>query len=142
MGKVMNDETGMTFALDLAKQAAATGEVPVGAIVVHENKIIGRGFNAPISRHDPTAHAEVMALRAAAKKMQNYRLTGATLYVTLQPCAMCLSAMMHARIERCIYGATDPKKALNMTNHHVISEGGVLEEACAEILKTFFKERR
>jgi tRNA(adenine34) deaminase len=142
MGTVMNDEVWMGFAMALAKQAQLKGEVPIGAIVVHENKIIGRGFNSPISRSDPTAHAEIMALRAAAKKIGNYRLTGAMLYVTLEPCAMCMSAMVHARIMRCVYGAHDPKKSQNMTNHHVQSDGGVLADEAGDLLKRFFKERR
>ncbi|MDX2163818.1 MAG: tRNA adenosine(34) deaminase TadA [Gammaproteobacteria bacterium] len=142
MGKVMNDEAWMRFAIVLAKQAEFRGEVPVGAVVVYENKIIGRGFNSPISRSDPTAHAEIMALRAAAKKIGNYRLTGAVLYVTLEPCAMCMSAMVHARITRCVYGAHDPKKSQNITNHDVKRDGGVLAEEAGELLKSFFKERR
>lgn len=138
----MNDIAWMAQALALAKRAQEKGEVPVGAIVVFENKIVGRGYNSPISKRDPTAHAEVVSLRAAAKKLKNYRLVGATLYVTLEPCPMCVSAMTHARIERCVFGAPDPKKALNISNHTVNYTGGVLAEACGDILKTFFKERR
>jgi tRNA(adenine34) deaminase len=138
----VNDTDWMSHALALANKAKEEGEVPVGAIVVFENKIIGRGFNSPISKQDPTAHAEIMALRTAAKKLKNYRIVGATLYVTLEPCPMCVSAMTHARIKRCVFGAVDPKKALNIINHSVEYLGGVLSEECGEILKQFFKERR
>jgi tRNA(adenine34) deaminase len=138
----VDDTQWMTHALALAKRAQKKGEVPVGAIIVWENKIIGRGYNSPISKHDPTAHAEVMALKSAARKLKNYRLVGATLYVTLEPCSMCVSAMMHARIERCVFGASDPKKALNITNHTVNYKSGILANECSEILKSFFKERR
>lgn len=139
----MNDHIDwMRVALVLANRARKKNEVPVGAVVVYENKIIGRGYNASIAKQDPTAHAEIMALRSAAKKMKNYRLTGATLYVTLEPCAMCLSAMVHARIACCVFGAPDPKKALNVTNHKVELSGGILSEECGQILKQFFKERR
>jgi tRNA(adenine34) deaminase len=142
MGKGMNDTAWIAQALVLASRAQGKGEVPVGAIVVFENKVIGRGFNSPISKHDPSAHAEIMALRAAAKKVKNYRLLGATLYVTLEPCLMCQSAMSHARISRCVFGAADPKKVLNIWNHVVNYSGGILAEECGQILKQFFKERR
>ena len=142
MGKNSDDTAWMAHALALARRAQEKGEVPVGAIVVFENKIIGRGYNSPISKQDPCAHAEIMALRNAAKKRKNYRLVGATLYVTLEPCAMCASAMNHARIHRCVYGAADPKKALNITNHTVNYTAGILEQECGEILKLFFRERR
>ena len=142
MGTERSDLAWMGHALALAKRAREKGEVPVGAVLVFENKIIGRGFNSPISKQDPTAHAEIMALRSAAKKLKNYRLLGTTLYVTLEPCPMCVSAMIHARIDRCVFGAADPKKALNLTNHAVNFEGGVLERECSEILKLFFRERR
>ena len=105
----MNDELWMTEALNLAREAGAAGEVPVGAVVVLDGQIIGRGFNQPISRQDPTAHAEVVALRDAATRLGNYRLPGATLYVTLEPCMMCAGAMMHARLARVVFGAADPK---------------------------------
>lgn len=142
MGNAMNDLVWMRQALALARLAQEKGEVPVGALVVIENKVVGRGYNTPISRHDPSAHAEIMALRSAAKKLKNYRLLGATLYVTLEPCPMCMSAMTHARIKRCVYGAHDPKKSSNMANHFVQCEGGVLANETGELLKIFFKERR
>ncbi|HEV2613714.1 MAG TPA: tRNA adenosine(34) deaminase TadA [Gammaproteobacteria bacterium] len=138
----MDDAIWMNYALALAKRAREKGEVPIGAIVVLDNKIIGRGYNSPISKLDPTAHAEIMALRSAAKKLKNYRLVGATLYVTLEPCSMCASAMIHARIKRCVYGAVDPKKALNITNHTVNYTGSILAEECGEVLKLFFREKR
>jgi len=142
MGSERSDLVWMGQALALAKRAREKGEVPVGAILVFENKIIGRGYNSPISKLDPTAHAEIMALRSAAKKLKNYRLLGTTLYVTLEPCLMCVSAMTHARIDRCVFGAADPKKVPNIINHAVDYIGGVLEGECSEILKTFFRERR
>ncbi len=138
----MNDNDWMNVALVLANRARKKNEVPIGAIVVYDNKIIGRGFNSPIARHDPTAHAEIIALRTAAKKIGNYRLNHSTLYVTLEPCAMCMSAMVHARIERCVFGAHDPKKSLNVTNHKIDISGGILQDECGQILKQFFKERR
>jgi len=142
----------MQAALDLAKQAAALGEVPVGAVVVKDGDIIGRGYNRPISSADPTAHAEIVALREAAAALGNYRLPGCELYVTLEPCAMCVGAMVHARIARILYGAPDPKTgacgsivdlpALAAFNHHGRFQGGLLERECGEILKRFFAERR
>lgn len=146
------DEELMRKALDLAHFGGALGEVPVGAVVVLDGKVIGAGYNAPISRHDPTAHAEIQALRAAAQCTGNYRLVGASLYVTLEPCAMCAGAMMHARIARLVYGAADPKtgacgSVLNLfaelqLNHHAEVVGGVLVEECGALLKDFFKARR
>jgi tRNA(adenine34) deaminase len=146
------DEEFMRLALQQAEQARALGEVPVGAIVALEGKVIASGFNQPISRHDPTAHAEIQALRAAALATQNYRLPGMTLYVTLEPCAMCAGAIMHSRISRVVYGANDLKTGVHTSttalfddkrlNHHASIEGGVLAAQCAETLSSFFAERR
>jgi tRNA(adenine34) deaminase len=146
------DESWMRHALMLAQRAEAQGEVPVGAVVVQGNEIIGEGWNHPISEHDPTAHAEIMALRAAAKHLNNYRLPGVELYVTLEPCTMCAGAMIHARIRRVIFGAYDPKTgaagsvfdifAQPQHNHHVQVQGGVLAEDCAAQLQAFFQRRR
>jgi tRNA(adenine34) deaminase len=130
----------MRRALELARKAAEDGEVPVGALVVLDGKVAGEGWNRPISASDPTAHAEIQALRAAAASMKNYRLTGATLYVTLEPCAMCLGAMFHARIARAVYGATDPKKLV--LKNEVQVEGGVLAQECGALLSAFFASRR
>ncbi len=142
----------MTEALLLARQAAACDEVPVGAVVVCAGSIVGRGFNQPISRHDPSAHAEIMALRDAAARLGNYRLPGCSLYVTLEPCPMCVGAIFHARIERVVFGATDPKTgaagsvvdlfAQTRLNHHCRVEGGVLAEECGLLLSSFFAARR
>jgi tRNA(adenine34) deaminase len=136
----IGDEQFMRRALELAGRAAQEGEVPVGAVLVLEGGIVGEGWNRPIAAADPTAHAEVQALRAAAAKLKNYRLTGATLYVTLEPCDMCVGAMFHARVERCVFGATDPKK-LVLKNKVAIS-GGVLAADCGEVLTKFFAARR
>ena len=140
------------LALDLATQAALNGEVPVGAIVVKDDVVIGRGSNAPVGLHDPTAHAEIIAMREAATYLGNYRLVDCTLYVTLEPCAMCSGAMQHARIARLVYGASDPKtgacgSVVNLMsepklNHHTEVLGGVLAEQCGAVLTTFFKQRR
>lgn len=148
----MNDEDYMRAALEQAMQAGACGEVPVGAVVVFEGEIVGRGFNQPIGRHDPTAHAEVMALRDAAARLGNYRLPGCELYVTLEPCAMCSGAIMHARIARVVFGARDPKTGVAGSvldlfaeprlNHHASIEGGVLGEECGHMLSRFFAARR
>jgi tRNA(adenine34) deaminase len=142
----------MRAALEMARQAEAAGEVPVGAVVVKEGAIIGRGFNAPISRRDPAAHAEMMALRDAAQYLGNYRLVGCELFVTLEPCAMCVGAMFHARIARVVYGARDPKTgaagsvvdlfAEQRLNHHAGAVGGVLAEECGKVLSDFFAARR
>ena len=142
----------MREALKLAKQAEAAGEVPVGAVVVKDGAIIGRGFNAPISRHDPSAHAEMMALRDAAEQVGNYRLVGCELFVTLEPCVMCVGAMFHARVARVVYGARDPKTGaagsvfnlftMPQLNHHARIEGGVLAEECGKVLSDFFAKRR
>ena len=142
----------MLAALEQARAAQAAGEVPVGAIVVKDGGIIGVGFNAPISEHDPTAHAEILALRDAAKRLGNYRLPGCELYVTLEPCAMCVGAMLHARIARLIYGAADPKTgacgsvidlfAEPRLNHHASLTTGVMAEECGALLREFFAARR
>lgn len=146
------DEEWMQRALDLARAGAALGEVPVGALVVRDGELIGEGCNGPISRHDPTAHAEIQAMRAAAQRVGNYRLVGASLYVTLEPCAMCAGAMFHARIARVVFGAADPKtgacgSVINLfdetrLNHHGKVVGGVLLEPCSALLTNFFKARR
>lgn len=142
----------MQIALDLAQQAALMGEVPVGAIVVKDGVIIGRGSNTPIGLHDPTAHAEIMAMREAANYLGNYRLVDCILYVTLEPCAMCSGAMQHARIAKLVYGANDPKTgacgsvvnlmAESKLNHHTEVLGGVLAVECGAVLSDFFKQRR
>jgi tRNA(adenine34) deaminase len=148
----VSDETFMRHALGLARRAQEEGEVPVGAVVVLEEKIIGEGWNRPISAADPSAHAEIQAMRAAARERKNYRLIGATLYVTLEPCAMCVGAMFHARIRRVVFGAADPKtgaagSTLNLfeerrLNHHALVEGGVLAAECGALLSGFFAFRR
>lgn len=148
----MNDEDFMGLALDLAREAGTLGEVPVGALVVIGDEVVGRGCNQPIGRHDPTAHAEIMALRDAAATLGNYRLPGATLYVTLEPCAMCAGAIMHARIARVVFGAPDPKTgaagsvidlfAESRLNHHTAVASGVLAEQCGSLLSGFFAARR
>ena len=130
----------MQRALALAKRAQDEGEVPIGALVVFQDQILGEGWNRPIAAHDPTAHAEIQAMRAAAAKTGNYRLTGATLYVTLEPCEMCLGATFHARVARLVYGATDPKKLVLKSTMTV--ERGVLAEECGAILSKFFAAKR
>lgn len=130
----------MRRALELAKQAQAEGEVPIGALVVLEDAIVGEGWNRPIASADPTAHAEIEAMRTAAKKLENYRLTGATLYVTLEPCDMCVGAMFHARIARAVYGAPDPKKLV--LKNKVALQGGVLAAECGAMLTEFFAAKR
>jgi tRNA(adenine34) deaminase len=136
----MTDEAFMRRALELAQRAQEEGEVPVGAVVVLEGKILGEGWNRPIAASDPTAHAEIQAMRAAASALSNYRLTGATLYVTLEPCDMCIGAMFHARIARVVFGATDPKKLV--LKNQVALEGGVLATECGALLSRFFAARR
>ena len=134
------DASFMRRALELARRAQGEGEVPVGSVVVFDGKIIGEGWNRPIAAADPTAHAEIQAMRAAALTLKNYRLPGATLYVTLEPCEMCLGAMFHARIARAVYGASDPKKKILKAQTAV--EGGLLAEECGALLKAFFVEKR
>jgi tRNA(Arg) A34 adenosine deaminase TadA len=150
----IHDERFMSMALDLAQAAAQAGEVPVGAIIVDETtgEVLGRGQNGPITAHDPTAHAEIVALRDAASKLQNYRLTDLTLYVTLEPCAMCAGAISHARIGRVVWGADDPKggavihggRFFDQPTCHwrPTTEGGVLAEPAADALRSFFRARR
>jgi tRNA(adenine34) deaminase len=130
----------MRRALELAKRAQDEGEVPIGAVVVLNQEIAGEGWNRPIAASDPTAHAEIQAMRAAAKTVGNYRLTGATLYVTLEPCDMCVGAMFHARIARAVFGARDPKK--QVLKNQVAIEGGVLADECGAILSKFFASKR
>ncbi|MBI3545558.1 MAG: tRNA adenosine(34) deaminase TadA, partial [Gammaproteobacteria bacterium] len=142
----------MRRALDLARHAQEAGEVPVGALIVLDGEIIGEAWNQPIVTHDPTAHAEIMALRAAAVRQKNYRLPGATLYVTLEPCGMCAGAIVHARIARVVYGAADPKTGAagsvfnlletTQLNHRAQITRGVLEPECSEVLRKFFASRR
>ena len=146
------DRQFMQQALDQAKLAAIAGEVPVGAVLVRDGQVISTGFNQPISKSDPSAHAEMMALRAAAHTESNYRLPGTTLYVTLEPCTMCAGAMLHARVERVVFGATDPKtgaagSVMNVflekqINHQTQVEGGIMGDECGQLLRDFFKERR
>nr|NDG08630.1 tRNA adenosine(34) deaminase TadA [Oxalobacteraceae bacterium] len=148
----MTDQDYMLLALDEAAKAREAGEVPVGAVIVKEGAVIARGFNQPISSNDPSHHAEIAALRAASEALGNYRLPGCTLYVTLEPCVMCAGAMMHARIARVVFGASDPKtgacgSVLNLfantqLNHHATIEGGVLAEECGTMLSEFFAARR
>jgi tRNA(adenine34) deaminase len=147
-----SDQTWMRRALELAQRARDEGEVPVGAIVVLEGKVVGEGWNRPISGSDATSHAEIEAIRAACRELRNYRLSGATLYVTLEPCAMCIGAMFHARIANVVFGASDPKTgaagsvinlfAEHKLNHHARVEGGVLAQESGELLRTFFASRR
>ena len=146
------DHQFMQQALDQAKLAAMAGEVPVGAVLVRDGKIISRGFNQPIGNSDPSAHAEMIALRSAAQLESNYRLPGTTLYVTLEPCIMCAGAMLHARVERVVFGATEPKtgaagSVLNVfsekqINHQTQVEGGIMDDECGQVLRDFFKGRR
>ena len=148
----MNDEFWMRRALNLAERAQADGEVPVGAVMVMGDDCIGEGWNRSIDAHDPTAHAEITALRAGAAQLQNYRLPGATLYVTLEPCAMCAGAIILARIERLVYAAADPRTGAagsvfnilqsEQLNHRVELTGGILEQEAATLLQTFFRNRR
>ena len=148
----MNDEFYMREALSLARSAECLGEVPIGAVVVRDGAIVGRGFNSPIGESDPTAHAEIAALRDAARRLENYRLPGCELFVTLEPCAMCAGAILHARIARVVYGARDPKTgahgsvvdlfAVDKLNHHTEVVGGVLAEECGRLLSGFFAARR
>ena len=146
------DDRFMRAALALARDAADRGEVPVGAVVVVNGQIAGRGFNQPIATHDPTAHAEIVALRDAARRVENYRLAGATMYVTIEPCQMCVGAMIHARVARVVYGAPEPKAGAIESamrahehpalNHRMMASGGVLEDECRALMQTFFEARR
>lgn len=148
----MSDQAFMQLALEQAQRAWDMGEVPVGAVVVKDGQVIAQGFNQPIDKHDPTAHAEIVALRAAAEVLGNYRLPGCELYVTLEPCVMCSGAMMHARLARVVFGASDPKtgacgSVVNLfeqeqLNHHTETLGGVMAEECGAMLKSFFAARR
>jgi tRNA(adenine34) deaminase len=146
------DHQFMQQAIEQAQLAALEGEVPVGAVLVRDGKVISKAFNQPITHHDPSAHAEMLALRAAAKAEENYRLPGSTLYVTLEPCTMCAGAMLHARLDRVVYGASDPKTGAagsvldvfssKQINHQTTVEGGVMGEECGQLLRSFFRERR
>ena len=146
------DEKWMKIAISEANLAKNEGEIPVGAVIVQNNKLIVKAHNKPILNHDPTAHAEIEALRKAGRKLKNYRLLGSTLYVTLEPCAMCLGAMMHARVERIVFGTSDPKTGVcgsktDLTseaffNHRIKVQGGVLEKETKNLLQSFFKSKR
>ncbi|POF87989.1 tRNA adenosine(34) deaminase TadA [Pseudomonas putida] len=146
------DQAFMQMALELAAQGAALGEVPVGAVLVQGSEVIGSGFNRPITDSDPSAHAEMVAIRAAAQAASNYRLPGSTLYVTLEPCSMCAGLIVHSRVARVVYGALEPKAGIvqsqgqfftqGFLNHRVLFEGGVLAQECGQILSDFFKARR
>jgi tRNA(adenine34) deaminase len=146
------DRQFMQEALEQAKLAALAGEVPVGAVLVRDGQVISRSFNKSIASHDPSAHAEMLALRGAAREEQNYRLPRATMYVTLEPCAMCAGAMLHARIERVVFGTADPKTgaagsvldlfSIKQINHQTLAEGGIMQEECGQLLRDFFRERR
>jgi tRNA(adenine34) deaminase len=147
-----SDEYWMQKALELARKAEAEDEVPVGAVIVMDNRLIAEGYNQPIQHHDPSAHAEMAALRNAGRALANYRLTNTTLYVTLEPCSMCVGAMIHARVKRLVFGAADPKTgaagtAINLIdadlhNHRIDVQAGVLESECRQLLQAFFRKRR
>ena len=150
---VMTDEDWMRHALVLARKAWAQGEVPVGAVLIRDGAILSEGWNQPITLHDPSAHAEMLAMRAAGQVAGNYRLPGTTLYITLEPCLMCVGAMLHARVERVVFGAYDPKTGAagsafdllqDSRHYHKVAavQGGVLQEECAALLQAFFRERR
>ena len=142
----------MRHCIELAKKAELLGEVPVGAVIVKDDELVSEGWNQPIINHDPTAHAEIVAIRSAAQILQNYRIPNTTLYVSLEPCAMCAGAIIHARIERIVFGAYDPKGGAagsvfeivgtNKLNHTIEFSGGLLEQECSDMLKSFFKKRR
>jgi tRNA(adenine34) deaminase len=148
----MSDSIFMARALELAREAERAGEVPVGAVIVKDGAIVGEGWNRPISTSDPTAHAEIVAMRAAAQKLDTYRLLDTTLYVTLEPCPMCAGAMVHARVKRLVYAATDPRAGAAGTifnivqhpslNHRIDCEAGLMGEECATMLRAFFQGRR
>ena len=147
-----HDQTYMRMALALAAEGAQLGEVPVGAVLVQDGQVIGQGFNRPITDSDPSAHAEMVAIRAAARAVGNYRLPGSTLYVTLEPCSMCAGLIVHSRVMRVVFGALEPKAGIvqsqgqffgqGFLNHRVLVEGGVMAEACGQVLSDFFKARR
>lgn len=147
-----HDERMMRAAIALAKEGERLGEVPVGAVVVLDGEVVGRGFNQPIASHDPTAHAEILALRDAGQRLGNYRLAGATMYVTIEPCQMCVGAMIHARIARVVYGTPEPKAGAIQSamrahehpalNHRLEATGGVLEPDCRALMQEFFRGRR
>lgn len=152
MNQAESDHRWMAHALKLAQQAAEEDEVPVGAVVVREDRVVGEGWNQPIRQCDPSAHAEIQAIRAASRNLQNYRLTGATLYVTIEPCIMCAGAIIHARISRVVFGARESKAGALFSqltlleqpfiNHHPEVVGGVLEQACSAEISSFFKRKR
>lgn len=152
MNDILTDESWMRYAIRLAQRAEQNGEIPVGAVLVNNEKVIAEGLNQVIEMHDSTAHAEIVAIRQAGRKIENYRLINTTLYVTLEPCVMCMGAISHARIKRLVFGAFDEKRgavcnALHLTdaaflNHHVHWCGGILEESCSQLLKDFFVKRR
>ena len=152
MNQAELDHQFMEQALEQAQLAAIAGEVPVGAVIVRNGVVLSKAFNKPITNHDPSAHAEMLALRQAALSEENYRLPGTTLYVTLEPCTMCAGAMLHARVDRIVYGAADPKTGAagsvldvfssKQINHQTVIEGGMMSEECGQLLRDFFKERR
>ncbi|OWF65419.1 tRNA adenosine(34) deaminase TadA [Polynucleobacter hirudinilacicola] len=152
MNQAELDRQFMEQALEQAQLAAIAGEVPVGAVIVRNGAVLSKAFNKPITNHDPSAHAEMLALRQAALSEENYRLPGTTLYVTLEPCTMCAGAMLHARVDRIVYGAADPKTGAagsvldvfssKQINHQTVIEGGMMGEECGQLLRDFFKERR
>jgi tRNA(adenine34) deaminase len=152
MNQAELDRQFMEQALEQAQLAAIAGEVPVGAVIVRNGAVLSKAFNKPITNHDPSAHAEMLALRQAALSEENYRLPGTTLYVTLEPCTMCAGAMLHARVDRIVYGAADPKTGAagsvldvfssKQINHQTVIEGGMMSEECGQLLRDFFKERR
>ena len=152
MTQIELDQQYMRMAIEQAQLAAQSGEVPVGAGLVRDGQVISKAFNKPIANHDPSAHAEMLALREAALAQENYRIPGSTLYVTLEPCAMCSGAMLHARIDRVVYGAPDPKTGAagsvldlfssKQINHQTSVEGGIMSEECGQLLRDFFKGRR
>jgi tRNA(adenine34) deaminase len=152
MNQAELDRQFMCQAIEQAQIAATAGEVPVGAVLVRDGQVIAKAFNRPIGNHDPSAHAEMLTLRSAAQAEENYRLPGSTLYVTLEPCAMCSGAILHARVDRVVFGAADPKTGAagsvldvfssKQINHQTRVEGGVMSEECGQLLRSFFKERR
>lgn len=150
--ELIDDRYWMSHAITLAKRAAALGEVPVGAVIIKDNNKVSEAWNQPISGHDATAHAEVQAIRLAGEKLQNYRIPNTTLYITIEPCAMCLGAIVHARISRVVFGAPEPKAGMLLSNKALVEsgcfnhdfswQGGVLADACSHVMSDFFKQRR